>query len=114
MIRATVTALAYQIGKSKLSVDLSTVPRIYNKEANFIIFQMENMPDYLRLPFRLVTLFFGLHTILFYFKPFYRLKASQREKVILSWKNSRLSFCQMFIKFHESLIIVSVYTPDNV
>jgi len=110
MIRATVTALAYQIGKSKINVSEPPVYRTYNKEANFIILQMNNMPDYLRLPFRMVTLFFGFHTILFYLKPFYRLRPFQREKVILSWKNSRLSFCQVFIKFHESLITVSVYT----
>jgi hypothetical protein len=110
MIRATVTALAYQIGKSKCSANQPPVHRTYNKEANFILLQMNNMPDYLRLPFRGVTLFFGLHTFLFYLKPFYRLQPFQREKVILSWKNSRLSFCQVFIKFHESLITVSVHT----
>ena len=110
MIRATVTALAYQIGKSKLTVESPPENRTYNKEANFVLLQMENMPDYLRLPFRMVVLFFGLHTLLFYLKPFYKLKPFQREKVILSWKNSRLGFCQVFIKFHESLITVSVYT----
>ena len=107
MIHNTVMALCYQIGKQK---NPSRSPSTFNKEANFVLLQMENMPDYLRLPFRWVTLFFGLHTILFYGRPFYRLAPAKRQKVILSWKNSFLSPLRDFIRFHESLVTVSVYS----
>lgn len=112
MIRATVTALAWQFGRSKLFGNGSSGMYAFDEEANFLLLQMNNMPDYLRLPFRMVTLFFGLHTILFFGKPFSKLRPDQREKVILSWKNARVNFMSTFIRFHESLVTVYVYSKQ--
>ncbi len=110
MIRATVTAIAWHLGKSKHSKSDSELASSFENEATFLLYQMKNMPDYLRLPFRMLTIFFGLHTIIFYGKPFFKLKPYQREKVILSWKNARLSFMRVYIKFHDSLVTLYVYS----
>jgi hypothetical protein len=110
MIRATVTAIAWHLGKLKDSKSTLEPARTFEKEAVFLLQQMKNMPDYLRLPFHLLTIFFGIHTIFFYGKPFFKLKTHQREKVILSWKHGRFSFMQVYIKFHESLVTLYVYS----
>jgi hypothetical protein len=110
MIRATVTAIAWHLGKSKQSIREAELTSTFESEAAFLLFQMKNMPDYLRLPFYMLTIFFGLHTVIFYGKPFFKLKPHQREKVILSWKNARLSFMPVYIKFHDSLVTLYVYS----
>lgn len=110
MIRATVTAIAWHLGKLKHPKSIQEITKTFDKEASFILFQMKNMPDYLRLPFLFLTIFFGLHTIFLYGKPFFKLKPHQREKVILTWKHARFSFMQVYIKFHESLVTLYLYS----
>jgi len=110
MIRATVTAIAWHLGKSKHSTNDTELSSSFEDEATFLLFQMKNMPDYLGLPFKILTIFFGLHTIIFYGKPFFKLKPHQRQKVILSWKYARLSFMRVYIKFHDSLLTLYVYS----
>ena len=75
---------------------------------------MNQMPDYLRLPFRMVTLFYGLHTILFYGKPFHALTTEQKDLVIQRWKYSKISLISTFIRFFEGLVTVHVYSRQHV
>lgn len=105
MIRATVTAMAWQLGRSKVRT-LST----FDAEASFLLQQMERMPDYLRLPFRMLTLFFGFHTILFYGRTFAALRPEQRDKVIRTWKDASISFMPTFIRFFEGLVTVHAHS----
>ena len=108
MIRATVTAMAWQLGRSKAGEDSRL--HTFDSETSFLLHQMNNMPDYLRLPFRMITFFFGIHTILFYGKTFPSLQPKQKEDIILKWKNSSLSFMSTFIRFFEGLVTVHVYS----
>lgn len=105
MIRTTVTAMAWQLGRSKVG-DLNT----FDAEASFLLEQMGRMPDYLRLPFRVLTLFFGLHTILLYGKHFASLRPEQRDRVIRFWKGSSISIMPTFIRFYEGLVTVHVHS----
>jgi hypothetical protein len=113
MFRKTVTALAWYFGRKRPASRLNA-GSVFEAEAQFVMSQIHNMPDYLRLPFRLVTLFFGLHTIVLYGKPFYKLKPHQKEKVILSWKYGMFDFKRVFVKFYESLVTLHVYSHNNV
>ena len=108
MIRATVTAMAWQLGRSRAGGDSRL--HTFDAETSFLLQQMQNMPDYLRMPFRVLTIFFGLHTILFYGKTFPSLIPAQREEVIRKWKNSSLSFMSTFIRFFDGLVTVHVYS----
>ena len=104
--------MAWQLGRSK-TAGVSGI-KTFDAETSFLLSQMKAMPDYLRLPFKLLTLFFGLHTILFYGKSFPALKPEQRAKVISNWKHSSLSFMQTFIRFFEGLVTVHVYSRVDV
>jgi hypothetical protein len=109
MIRATVTAMAWQLGRSKAG-SLGT----FDAETAFLLQQMRRMPDYLRLPFRMLTLFFGYHTLSFYGRTFPALSSTQRDKVIRAWKNASLSFMPTFIRFFEGLVTVHVHSRQDV
>jgi len=108
MIRATVTAMAWQLGRSKAGE--ASHLHTFDAETAFLLHQMNSMPDYLRLPFRMIVVFFGIHTIIFYGKTFPTLNTKQKEDVILRWKNSSLSFMSTFIRFFEGLVTVHVYS----
>jgi len=110
MIRATVTAMAWQLGRSKGTVAGKQQLQTFDAETVFLLQQMNQMPDYLRLPFRMVTLLYGLHTILTHGKPFYALQPQQRDAVIRKWKQSKISFMSTFIRFFEGLVTVHVYS----
>lgn len=110
MIRATVTAMAWQLGRSRGSLEGTTPLKTFDAETAFLLQQMQQMPDYLRFPFRMVTLAYGLHTIAFHGKPFHLLKPEQRDVVIRKWKHSSLSFMSTFIRFFEGLVTVHVYS----
>lgn len=109
MIRATVTAMAWQLGRSG-----AAGPVTFDAETAFLLQQMNRMPDYLRLPFRLLTLYFGYHTLLWYGKTFPELSPEQRDKVIRSWKHAPLSFMPTFIRFFEGLVTVHVHFRQDV
>jgi hypothetical protein len=109
MIRATVTAMAWQLGKAKVRT-LGT----FDAETAFLLQQMEAMPDYLRVPFRMLTAFFGYHTLAVYGKTFSALSPEQRDRVIGSWKHSSISFMPTFIRFFEGLVTVHVHSRQDV
>lgn len=110
MIRATVTAMAWQLGRSKGTLAGKMPLQTFDSETVFLLQQMNQMPDYLRLPFRMVTLFYGLHTILTHGKPFHALQPQQRDAVIRKWKHAKISFMSTFIRFFEGLVTVHVYS----
>jgi hypothetical protein len=109
MIRATVTAMAWQLGRSKGSLEGTQTIQTFDAEAVFLLRQMDQMPDYLRWPFRMVTLVYGMHTILLHGRLFHALTPEQKDRVIRRWKHSKISFMSTFIRFFEGLVTVHVY-----
>ncbi len=68
------------------------------------------MPDYLRLPFRVLTLVFDFWPMPLAGRPFHRLPHNRRLHQIRAWRNSALGFRQNLVKFFETLIVWGWYS----
>jgi hypothetical protein len=68
------------------------------------------MPDYLRLPFRCLTLLFDAWALPLTGRPFHCASAAQRLRQVRAWRSSRLGFRRDFIKFYESLALFAWYS----
>ncbi|WP_372623485.1 hypothetical protein [Falsiroseomonas sp.] len=76
----------------------------------FLLDVHARMPDYLRLPFRLLTLAFDAWSLPRHGKPFHRLPHELRIKHVQAWKTSRLEPRRRLIEFYETLAVFSLYS----
>jgi hypothetical protein len=76
-----------------------------NKTQRFILWQINHMPDYLRYPFFMLTVCFGIQTSLVHLKPFHLLPLLARTRIISTWRNSSLSAQRDFVRLYEALVI---------
>ncbi len=67
--------------------------------------QHRRMPDYLRLPFRCLTLLFDAWALPRTGRPFHRASPAQRSRQIRAWKGSALGVRRDLVKFYESLAV---------
>jgi hypothetical protein len=82
----------------------------------FNLDQCERMPDYLRYPFKCLTLVFGAWPLLLKGRSFHRLSREERARQVRAWRESRLGFRRDFIKFFETFVIFAWYSeryPDD-
>ena len=98
-----VSALAYSLAQPHASTPELQPP--YNDLTQFILAQHAQMPDYLRGPMLAATLGFDA-------LGFHRQSPERRAKKIAVWKNSRLSFQRDFIRYHESLATLALYSRE--
>jgi hypothetical protein len=71
------------------------------------------MPDYLRFPFKFLTLLFDAWSLPFTGRPFHRASHEQRSRQMRAWKGSALGFCRDLIKFYETLVIFASYSERS-
>lgn len=76
---------------------------------DFILRQQRRMPDYLRLPMRVLTKAFHLTAFLRFGKTFAQLPLEQRVAAICLARSSRVRPLQDMIRFYESLTIFGFY-----
>ncbi len=76
----------------------------------FLLATHSNMPDYLRLAFRIATLAFDAWSYPFTGKPFHAMDIGRRGKQIEVWKSSRLQFRQGLIGFYRTLATFGLYS----
>lgn len=78
----------------------------YNDLTAFVLHQHQHLPDYLRLPMSLATLGFdgcGFH----------RRPTQARARRIAAWKNAPLGFARDFIRYHETLATLALYSRND-
>lgn len=80
------------------------------RAAEFILRERAAMPDFLRLPFRLMTALFSAHALAREGGWFHNLAPERQARHLRRWRRSRLSYCRDFARFHESLAIFSLYS----
>ncbi|MCW6036936.1 hypothetical protein K4A83_11770 [Spirulina subsalsa FACHB-351] len=77
------------------------------KVLSFVLAQYQRMPDFLKLPFGILTFCFNFWGLVTGGRFFIYLSASQQKKQIQAWQSSSLKISRDFIKFYESLVIFS-------
>ncbi|MEP6828366.1 MAG: hypothetical protein ABJA10_09865 [Aestuariivirga sp.] len=76
----------------------------------FLLKTHANMPDYLRIAFRILTLIFDAWPLATSGVTFHALDVASRSHQILSWKKSRLRPCSGLMTFYGSLTVFSFYS----
>src|SRR5688500_10308683 len=76
----------------------------------FLLDVHARMPDYLRQPFRMLTLGFDAWSLPRHGRPFHRLTHEQRARQVHAWKASRLEPRRRLIEFYETLAVFSLYS----
>ena len=76
----------------------------------FLLDVHARMPDYLRGPFRILTLAFDAWSLPFHGRPFHRLSPDQRFRQVQAWKGSRIEARRRLIEFYETLAVFSLYS----
>jgi hypothetical protein len=76
----------------------------------FLLDVHARMPDYLRLPFRTLTLAFDAWSLPRHGKPFHHLPHELRIRQLQAWKTSRLEPRRRLIEFYETLAVFSLYS----
>lgn len=106
---ATVSALAESIIRERCARTYRAGENAHEPVARFLLETHARMPDYLRLPFRGLTLAFGLWPLPFSGRTFHRLPHEDRWRQIHAWKTSSLGFRRDLIKFYETLVVFGWY-----
>lgn len=78
--------------------------------ASFLLDQHRRMPDYLRIPFRCLTLLFDAWALPRTGRPFHKGSLEQRARQIRAWKGAALGVRRDLVKFYESLSIFAWYS----
>ena len=77
--------------------------------ARFLLATHAKMPDYLRLPFVVLTLALDLWALPTAGRPFHRLPHEGRLRQLRAWRTSRLGPRRDLIKFYETLAVFGWY-----
>jgi hypothetical protein len=111
-----VTTLSESIIRERGQLSEEGVRSFTNPVAYFVLEQSRRMPDYLRFPFKCLTLIFGAWPVLITGRPFHQLPHEQRVRQVRAWRNSRLRLRYDFIKFFDAFVMFALYSeryPDD-
>jgi hypothetical protein len=108
-----VAALSESIIRDRCPGMGSVDPRPHAAVAGFLLDQHRRMPDYLRIPFRCLTLLFDAWALPLTGRPFHRASAAQRARQIQAWKGSALGVRRDLVKFYESLSIFAWFAERS-
>ena len=106
---ATVSALADTILRARCPDTYGGEPGASAPVARFLLATHTSMPDYLRLPFKILTLIFGLWSLPLAGATFHRLSLEARARQIRGWQDSALGVRRDLVKFYETLTIFGWY-----
>ncbi|WP_375194386.1 hypothetical protein [Sphingobium sp.] len=78
--------------------------------ADYLLAVHSRIPDYLRLPFRVLILIFDASPLPMRGRPFHRLDSDQRIAWISAWEGSRLELCRRLMEMYGSLALFGLYS----
>jgi hypothetical protein len=107
----TVSALASTIANQRCGPAASAVS--HEQVADFVLAQHGRMPDYLRLPLKILTLVFSISSVITSGRCFQRLSSERQRRQVSRWKDSWFGPCRDLIKFFESLVIFGCYAEGR-
>lgn len=100
---ATVSALCYTLLEEGRSGGGQRRARELNETVRFVLEQSGRMPDFLRVPFRILTVAFNIQAFMKTGVLFHRQEPELRAVHAAAWKHSRISVRRDFIRYYESL-----------
>jgi hypothetical protein len=92
--------------RSNSAADLGSVKQV----SQFLASVHARMPDFLRLPFRVLILAFDAWSYLSSGRPFHQLELPRRILQIERWEQSRLEVMRRTMEFYGSLALFGLYS----
>ena len=112
LIDKTISALCYILVREHSGLSALLDGRLNHCE-RFIRVQLSNMPDYLHIPFRVLTLILTIFTFFKYGKVFHHLDDVTKHRVLTHWRSSRLGFRRDLIRAYQTLVVFDLaHTQD--
>ena len=84
-------------------------PVLINQAGMFLLRQRRRMPDLIRWALGIVTLFFGLSSLIFHCKPFWALNLEQRRVHLGRWAGSSVAPLRDYTRLVASLVTLAAY-----
>lgn len=109
---ATVSALSYSIIRERCDGPVVPDDR-HNRIVRFVLAQHAAMPDYLYLPFAILTLVFDAAALATTGRRFHRLPHGARWRFVTAWQRLPVSFARDLIRFYESLVVFSWFAVES-
>jgi hypothetical protein len=106
-----IAALSAELQRRYADADLES-HRETGSVVSEIIERQGAMPDYLRLPTRMLTHIFDYWGLVVAGKRFQNLDAAGQAGLIDAWKSSRFNVCRNFVRFYESLYLLIIMQED--
>ena len=85
----------------------------FNFESRFVMFQLQNLPWFLHIPFVFLIFLFNIGSLIFYLKPFLKLSQSKKIKYLQFVEELKIPPFPDFIKFFKSLSFFAYYSKNN-
>ena len=73
---------------------------------NFVLSQINEMPDYLKAGIKIATLGSRILILIFFFRPFHKINLMKRRKIIGTVQKKNLPVLSDLLKFYSSLILL--------
>ncbi|BCA54090.1 hypothetical protein W02_12300 [Nitrospira sp. KM1] len=105
-----VAALAESIIHDRCDSSAEGMQSSRDTVTSFVLDQCRRMPDYLRFPFRCLTLVFGIWPVISRGRPFHLLTQEQRIHQVHTWKASAWGVRRDLVKFYEAFVIFAWYS----
>lgn len=105
----TVSAITYSLIREECDEHQAGARFFHNQVTSYVLEQQRHMPDYLRLPMHALTLLFDTQGIARSGRLFHRLPHEQRWQQIQRWRNSRLPFRTLLVRFYQGLVVYCWY-----
>lgn len=109
---ATVSAICYSVIRERCP-PCSGMDFPNNRVVRFVLEQHARMPDYLRFPFRCLTLAFDWCGVLNRGRRFHRQTHEMRWLQIEVWCRSRLAICRDLMRLYQSLVVFDWYAETR-
>lgn len=110
---ATVSALAYSLIRARCGEDATLADERHNRVARFVLARHAAMPDYLRLPFALLTVVFDAAALLLAGRCFHALPPERRWRVVERWRRLPVGYARDLLRFYESLVVFGWFTLEH-
>jgi hypothetical protein len=107
---ATVSSLCYTLLEAPAHDRENRPIHRLNEAATFVLAQHGRMPDYLRFPMIAATFLFSVHSLFRNGSLYHQLEPSLRLVQIEAWRSSKRGWQRDFVRFFESLALLSWYS----
>jgi len=108
-IEYAVSALVYSLLDDRVADVTKYGASLRNQVVRFVAGQYARSPDYMRVPFWILTLVFDAAPLLTHGRVFHRLETDQRIARINRWRNSSFGPLRDFIRYYEGLTVFGWY-----